>query len=118
MKRTTIAIACLLVATLLLGCGVAAQTAPGEDLATAKGCLACHAIDATEKVGPTWVGLAGSQVELDDGTTLIADDAYLKESILEPNAKIVAGYSSYMMPAIPSSDQELDSLLAFIKSVK
>ena len=42
--------------------------------------------------GPTWFGLYGSDVELDNGTTVVADDAFIAESILDPKAKEVAGF--------------------------
>jgi len=83
-----------------------------------KGCTACHAVDDTPRIGPTWVGLYGSQVELDDGSSVSADEAYLVEAIEEPNAKIVKGYALGSMPAIPLTEEELNVLVDFIKSVK
>ncbi|HAV76757.1 MAG TPA: cytochrome c oxidase subunit II, partial [Anaerolineae bacterium] len=63
----------------------------GQALVAANGCAACHSINGAAGIGPTWFGLAGSEVELSGGATVIADDAFLAESILEPQAKIVAG---------------------------
>jgi cytochrome c2 len=91
----------------------------GQNLAVTKGCSACHAVDDTpNKIGPTWVGLYGSQIELDDGTFVTADDAYLRESILEPSAKITKGYSKGSMPGISLTEEELNSLVAYIKSLE
>ena len=90
----------------------------GQNLSVVKGCTACHAVDETSKVGPRWVGLYGSQIELDDGSFVTADDAYLIESIKKPNAKIVSGYTKGTMPGISLTDDELNALVAYIKSVK
>ena len=91
----------------------------GQNLAVLKGCTACHAADDTpNKLGPTWVGLYGSQVELNDGSFVDADEAYIIESINEPNAKIVKGYSKGSMPGISLTEDELKALVAFIKSLE
>ena len=104
---------------LLVGCGpTTGEAIKGEDLAVMKGCMACHAVDGSLKIGPTWVGLFGSQVSLNDGTTLLADEAYLEESILEPNAKIVEGYSPSSMPVVDLTPSEVQTLIDYIKSVK
>jgi cytochrome c oxidase subunit II len=60
------------------------------------GCQACHTLSESEGVraGPTWANIYGSEVTLTDGTRLISDDDYLRESIMNPDAKIVAGYTS------------------------
>lgn len=90
----------------------------GEKIYTAK-CATCHSIDGTPKVGPTWKGLFGSQRTFVDGGSQTADENYMRESILEPNAHIVQGFT----PAMPTfqgqlDDQELSDLIAYIKSVK
>ncbi len=90
----------------------------GQELAVMKGCSACHAVDDTVKIGPTWVGLYGAQVELEDGSFVTADEAYLAEAIKDPNAKIVKGYARGSMPSIALADDEIDALVAYIKRVK
>ena len=105
----------LLSIVLLAACS---STESGQNLSVVKGCTACHAVDETPKVGPTWVGLYGSQVELDDGSFVVADEAYLIESIKEPNVKIVNGYTKGTMPGISLTDDELNALVNYIKSVK
>lgn len=62
------------------------------------------------------MGLAGSDVELSDGTTVVADGAYLFESIRDPVAQIVAGYS-VQMPRNALTDEEIDAIVAFIGSL-
>lgn len=90
----------------------------GQNLAMLKGCSACHSVDDTTKIAPPWRGLYGSQIELDDGSLITVDDAYLIESIKEPNAKIVKGFTKGAMPAIALTEEEINSLIAYIKSVK
>lgn len=92
--------------------------ARGRELAEERGCQSCHSTDGSEGAGPTWEGLAGSEVELDDGTTVVADDDYLMSSILDPDADIVAGYSSGVMKSsIPPgsiSHDEAEALVAYL----
>ncbi len=93
----------------------------GRKLATEKGCLGCHSLDGTRKVGPTFKGLFGSKVEvMHDGKMLniIADDAYLKESIRQPGAKIVEDYPPIMPANADLTDEQVTALIEFIKSVK
>lgn len=89
----------------------------GRQIAEAQGCLACHTVDGRSGVGPTWQGLFGETVTLVDGTTVVADEDYLKESILTPEAKVTEGFQP-VMPAFDMSDEELDALIAFIKSLE
>lgn len=90
----------------------------GELLANQNGCVACHSQDGSILVGPTWKGLFGSEVELADGTTVIADEEFIHESILEPNAKIVAGFPPNAMPQYTLSEAEVADLIEFIKTLQ
>lgn len=93
----------------------------GRKLAEEKGCLACHSLDGTPGVGPTFKGLFGSQVKiLRDKRPLIvtADEAYLKESIRQPQAAIVDGFQP-IMPTNPElSDLQIQALVEFIRRLK
>ncbi|MCC6673916.1 MAG: c-type cytochrome [Thermomicrobiales bacterium] len=82
-------------------------------------CLACHTIDGSQAVGPTWKGLYGSKVELEDGSTVVADAAYLIESIKDPNAKVVKGFPAGAMPPYGSilSDENIADLVAYIETL-
>ena len=93
--------------------------ARGQALVAANGCNACHSIDgAPSPLGPTWFGVAGSEVALSDGTTVIADDDFLTESIRDPQAKIVAGFENQLMPTYGFSDQQIADLVAYIKTLR
>jgi cytochrome c oxidase subunit II len=63
------------------------------------GCVACHSLDGSPGVGPSWLGIYMAERPLADGTTVIGDEEYLRLSILEPDADIVAGYQPGIMPA-------------------
>ena len=83
-----------------------------------KGCTSCHSVDDTTKIAPPWKGLYGSQVELNNDSLVTVDEQYLVESIKEPNAKIVKGFTKGAMPHISLTDEEVNALVAYIKSVK
>lgn len=92
----------------------------GQELVQQLGCVACHSADGTPRVGPTWKGLFGGKVPLDNGQTVVADDAYLRESLLQPNAKIVKGFPPGVMPSYAGrvSKEELDQAIAYIESLR
>ncbi|EPA95588.1 heme/copper-type cytochrome/quinol oxidases, subunit 2 [Pseudomonas sp. G5(2012)] len=87
----------------------------GQRLSESLGCLACHSVDGSKGVGPSWQGLYDSTVTLADGSSIKVDEGYLKDSILNPGARIVKGYAA-VMPAFTPTDQELNALIALIKS--
>lgn len=89
----------------------------GREVAAAKGCQSCHGNRGQGGVGPAWLGLAGSERELDDGTIVVADDTYMRESIVEPDASKVAGYTM-SMPPIDLEPSEVDALVAYINDLK
>jgi cytochrome c oxidase subunit 2 len=88
----------------------------GRALADAKGCVACHTVDGSTRVGPTWKGLYGKSENMRDGSTALVDDAYLRAFIRDPQARGVKGFTP-VMPKIPLSDEELAALVAYIKSL-
>jgi cytochrome c oxidase subunit 2 len=89
----------------------------GQLLVSSNVCGACHSITGSAGIGPTWRGLFGSTVELEDGTTVIADEAYLIESIKDPKAKVVKGFQP-TMPVFPFTDEEIADIVAYIKTLK
>ena len=89
----------------------------GERLIVQQGCQACHSLDGSPGVGPTFTGLYGSEVTFVDGTSTIADEEYLYESIVDPGARITEGYDNVMPPYAHLSESEIQSLVEFIKSL-
>ncbi len=88
----------------------------GRQLAESSGCFACHSVDGSKSLGPTWKGLFGKTEVLTDGTSIVVDEAYFKESITDPNAKVVKDYAPVMV-AYPFSDAQLDALIAYTRSL-
>lgn len=81
------------------------------------GCIACHRPDAGA-LGPDLAGVFGHEVTLADGTKVLADENYLRESILNSQAKVVAGYAP-IMPTFQGvvNEEQLGYLIAYIKSL-
>ena len=96
----------------------------GKRVAMDQGCLRCHSInkavnDTERHIGPTWMDLYQRPTKLTSGATIIADEAYLTESMMEPNAKIVLGYQ----PVMPSYQGKLSgpdaaAVVEYIKSLR
>jgi cytochrome c oxidase subunit 2 len=82
------------------------------------GCASCHGDNGQGGRGPALTGLLGRQVQLDNGSSVTADEAYVRESILNPQAKIVAGYGP-IMPTFAGqlSEEQLLQLISFVKSL-
>lgn len=92
--------------------------AAGKSLFGVKGCTACHNTDgAAGGVGPSFKGLYGRSEEMQGGSKLTVDDMYLTESIKEPMKKIVKGFNP-IMPVLPVSDDEIRSIIEYIKTIK
>ena len=94
-----------------------AQGRLGRQVAESTGCFACHSLDGTQVVGPTWQGLWGREIPLADGSTVVADADYIVESVREPAAKMVEGFAPVMIPydAATLSDEDLAAVVAFLK---
>jgi cytochrome c oxidase subunit 2 len=91
----------------------------GTEAAAQQGCLRCHTLDGTPHIGPTWAGLYRARIPLTNGQTVIADEAYLTESMMDPLAKIHAGFA----PVMPSyhgllSPAETAAIVELIKSLR
>lgn len=93
-----------------------ASATNGEQLARSNGCAGCHGSDFGGGAGPSLVGLAGSDVTLADGTTVVADTDYLTRSIAQPSADLVADYN-LKMPANTLSDAEIADIVTFIETL-
>jgi len=92
--------------------------AAGERLFTQFACNTCHIANGTGRA-PSLNGLFGANVLLADGSTVVADEAYIRESILQPKAKIVAGYQP-VMPTFQGlvTEEQIGNLTAYIKSLQ
>ncbi len=93
----------------------------GEKVYTIKGCGACHKTDGTSLLAPSWKGLFGKEekvIENGKETLVKVDEAFIKESIKEPGKKITVGFEKTAMPIFPVDDEEIDQLIAFIKTLK
>lgn len=90
----------------------------GEQLYTTKACVTCHSLDGSKIQGPSFKGRYGTEVLLIDGSKVLVDENYLRESILEPRAKLVQGYEP-VMPTFQGilKDRQIDALVAYIKSL-
>jgi len=98
---------------------ISSKPKDGKTLFAQGGCTACHSLAGEKGTGPALNGLFGREEALADGTTVMADENYLRESIVNPTAKIVNGYAPVMPPfAGTFSDEELDALVNYIKSQK
>ncbi|HWO01114.1 MAG TPA: cytochrome c oxidase subunit II [Blastocatellia bacterium] len=99
------------------GAGGASLASSGEKLFQQLACNTCHKTDGTGR-GPALEGLFGKEVKLQDGGTVTADEAYLRESVLNPRAKVVAGYQP-IMPTFQGqvTEEQLLELAAYIKSL-
>ena len=101
-----------------------ALVAQGKTLYTSDTCVGCHSLTGSPGAGPSFKGVAGSTVTLTSGQTVTADDAYLEQSISDPDAQIVKGYRPGIMSAAIASfglagkPDDIRALVAFIKSQK
>lgn len=89
----------------------------GERLYVQNACNACHSTDGSRLVGPSFQNLYGSERNFTDGTSQIADEEYIIESIVEPGVLIVEGYDNVMVPYDYFSESELQSLVEYIRSL-
>ena len=99
---------------------LAALRQAGERLSRIKGCNACHSIDGSALVGPTYQGLYGkSETVVTDGEQkqIVVDEDYIRRSILEPNADIVDGYRPLMQPQAGITEEEILAIIEYLKTL-
>ncbi len=94
----------------------AARVAQGRLLARERGCVACHSVDGSAGVGPSWKGLYRRREPLEGGQSVLADEAYLREAIQAPKARIVRGFAP-IMPEQAFGEADLAALVAYIESL-
>jgi cytochrome c oxidase subunit 2 len=90
----------------------------GERVYQQQGCQGCHSVDGSGGIGPTFQDLYGEERQFADGTSAVADENYLRSSILNPGENIVEGYQNIMPASYGSlSERELSGLVAYIESL-
>lgn len=101
------------------GLQLAGLAARGRELVQAKGCAACHTADGSTKMGPSFKGVWGHEVELVDGSKARVDENYIRESIQNPQAKLVKGFNP-VMPTFQGllNDEEINSVIAYIQALR
>ena len=102
---------------LASGGATSTMAANGKEVFTQLGCATCHRTD-TQGRGPNLAGIFGKRVQLEDGRTVTADENYIRESILNPQAKIVAGFKP-IMPTFQGqvTEESLGALVSYVKSL-
>jgi cytochrome c oxidase subunit 2 len=91
----------------------------GKELYKTRGCATCHSVEANVKItGPSWVDVYGSTVELEGAAPVLADDAYIEESIYKPGAKIVKGFQN-VMPSFEGQlkANDIQAITWYLKSI-
>lgn len=92
----------------------------GQRWANQFGCLSCHSLDGSVILAPSWLGIAGAEEQLTDGSTVTVDADYLHRSIVDPNAQIVAGFNPGIMPQDfeeRMTEEQIQQVIAFILSL-
>ncbi len=90
----------------------------GSRLVQQFACTTCHTTDGTVLVGPSWKGIFGHTVQLSNGQTVTVDANYLRESILDPQAKIVEGFPPTMVSYKGTlNDQQINAIIEYIKTL-
>lgn len=98
----------------------AGRTLPevGQLLLDREGCRACHSVDGSQVVGPTFLNVYGHEFRTTTGEVVLADDAYIKESILDPNASVIEGFQPVMTPyAGKLDDREIEAIIEYLKTI-
>lgn len=90
----------------------------GELVRTMKGCATCHTVDGSPGTGPTWLGIWGETHQFTNGSSAVVDENYIRESILDPGAKIRNGFPNQMVSYQGQlSEEEMNGLIAYIQSL-
>jgi len=91
----------------------------GKQLTQEWACTTCHSTDGSKMTGPTWKGIFGHDAALADGSTVTVDENYIRESILEPNAKVVKGFPAVMNTYKGQlNDEQINAIIEYIKTLK
>ena len=118
----------LIVLFLINGCNkdktsqsfaVGSSESKGLDIFTRMACNACHSVDGTLKLGPSINNQYGKEIRHTDGTVMVINDEYIRESLTDPLKHIAEGYTPIMPSYAPVlSDQDIKHIIAYIKAIK
>jgi cytochrome c oxidase subunit 2 len=97
--------------------GAARDLDRGRALMESEGCLSCHSTDGSEIAGPTFKGIAGRKVRRADGSEATADDAYLREAILDPEKFLVVGYDPIMPSYDHLTEEDVQAMIDYMHSL-
>jgi cytochrome c oxidase subunit II len=91
----------------------------GKRIAAEAGCMKCHTVDGETHIGPTWLNMYRAKHKMQDGEELVVDEAYITESMMDPNAKQVAGYKLVMPTFLGKlSATDTAAIVEYIKSLR
>jgi cytochrome c oxidase subunit 2 len=88
----------------------------GQQLSTDHGCIACHTVDGSKGVGPSWLGMWGRTSTLGNGGQVLVDEAYFRESLMYPYNDVVEGYPNVMLRYF-LEEPDINALVAFAQSL-
>ena len=91
-----------------------ARAEDGRAIARDAGCSACHGLEGEGGIGPAWIGVYGSAIELDDGATVVADETYLTRAITDPAAEVHVGFDV----AMPENELDGDDVAAVVDYIQ
>lgn len=90
----------------------------GEQLVSMNGCQTCHSLDGTTGIGPSFKGIWGREQQFTDGSTAVTDENYIRESILYPGEKVVAGHDNVMVSYEGIlSDDDITNIIEYLKTI-
>lgn len=98
------------------GLGGESGAAQGATLFRGASCSDCHSTTGETRTGPPLDGIYGTEVTLTDGQTVTVDDEYLERAIRDPKSEVVEGFRP-LMPELDLSDEQVDTLVAYIRSL-
>lgn len=96
----------------------ATATHPGYQVLDANLCTACHSLNGQPGIGPTFKGLYGKTEKLKDGSTVTVTDGFIREKILHPEAKRVAGEFEQEMPKTELSSEEIEEIIEYLQTLR
>ena len=89
----------------------------GQQIASSFGCAGCHTTTGVVTQGPSWLNLFGKTETLSDGSKVLVDDAYVQESILDPTAKLVQGFTAVMPTFSTLTDGDIQDVIAYMQTL-